>query len=103
MANNGLARRANSKRLFEFFAASTRHPCKFWSETLDMFRFFLDKTTWNEQWKVSIEYSSFFEASIHKSLNILPDSITIRSDDHTASYRRIIFQLSFTRNRAIPL
>src|SRR5438067_11655736 len=103
MANNGLTRRANCKWLFEFFAASTHHPGKFWSESFYMFRFSLDKTTWNEQWKVGIQYPSFFEAIIHKSLNILPDSIAIRSDDHAASYRRIICQRSFTHNLVIPL
>src|SRR5438876_995330 len=81
LANNGLARRANSKWLFKFLTASTCHPGQFWSESLYMLSFFLDKTTRNEQREVGIEYTGFFEAGIHESLNILPDGITIRPDD----------------------
>src|SRR5438876_12334781 len=103
MTNNGLAGWANSKRFFKFLTASACHPGQFWSESFDMLSFFLDKTTWNKQREVGIEYPSLLEPSIHESLNILPYGIAIWPNDHTASHRRIVSKFSLTHYLVIPL
>src|SRR6266566_5080761 len=103
MANNGLARRANGKWLFEFLTASTCHPGQFWSKPCDMLCFFLDKTARNKHREVGIEHSGFLEAVIHVSLYMFPDGIAIRSNDHTAAHRRVVGQFRLTHYLVVPL
>ena len=68
-----------------------------------MLCFFLDKTTWNEQREVGIEYSGFLEAGIHELLNIFPDGVAIRPNDHAAAHRSIVSQFCLTYYLVIPL
>src|SRR5437763_16010231 len=68
-----------------------------------MLCFFLDKTTRNEQWEVGIEDARFLEPGIHEPLNMLPDGIAVRPDNHAAAHRSIVSQFCLTHYLVIPL
>src|SRR5438270_13158649 len=67
-----------------------------------MFRLLLQEAARNQWWKVGVEHSRFFKARIQEVLNVLPDGITIRPDNHTTTYRSIVSQFSFTYYLVVP-
>src|SRR5205807_7431002 len=56
IANNGFAGGTDGQWFFQLFTASTRHPCHLRRKSFDVLRFFLQKTTRNEQREVCIDY-----------------------------------------------
>src|SRR5438552_16652448 len=103
IAYNGFAGGTDSQWFFQLFTASTCHPCHLRRKPLDMLRFFLQKTTRNEQREVSIDHSSFLETCIQETLNMFPNGITIRSNNHAAAHRSVVGQLCFTYYLVVPL
>src|SRR6266516_6395661 len=61
VTNDRLAGRTNSKRHFEFLATTTRHPCDFGGETLDVLSFALQETAWDKYRDVSIYNVTLFK------------------------------------------
>src|SRR6266496_3070792 len=102
MTNDRLAGRTNSKRLFEFLAATTRHPCDFGGETLDVLGFALQETAWDKQWEVSIDNVSLFKTPVQVLLDVFPDGIAVRTNNHAATYGRVIGQFSLAYYLVVP-
>src|SRR5215471_6396390 len=69
VANNCLAGRTDSIWLFQFLAATARHPRHFRRESFNMFGFSLQEAAGDEQREVGIDYPRFLETCIHMMLN----------------------------------
>ena len=72
------------------------------SESLDVFRFFLEKTFGNEQGEIGILMTRLFEHRIERLLHLFPDGVPVWPDDHAALDRRIIRQLGCSNHIRVP-
>src|SRR5574344_1827451 len=61
-------------------------------KTLNVFGLLAEKRLGDKQRQIGIDVTSFLKTAIKLSLHLLPDSIAIRLDYHTASYSRIFSQ-----------
>ena len=79
------------------------NPCYFWCKSFHMILFLLKQTLRDQHWQIYILYPCLFESPVQFMLNIFPDCITSRLDNHTSLYTCIISQFSFFYNVCIPL
>ena len=68
-----------------------------------MILFLLEKTLRNKHRHVYIFHANLFKSSVQFLLDILPDRITGRFDDHTALYAGIVDEFRFLHHIGIPL
>ena len=68
-----------------------------------MIFFFLQKALRNEERHIYILNSGFLKAAVQLMLDVLPDCITSRFDDHAALYACVVTQLCFFYHIRIPL
>ena len=79
------------------------YPCNLRCKAFYMILLFLQKTLRNEHRHIYILYTCLLKFCIQLSLNLLPDRIACRLDDHTALNAGVITQLCFLYHIGIPL
>ena len=83
LAEKSLGGRSYAKTLSELFATAYSNPSTFRSKALNVVFFLLQKAFRNKHWHIYIFVTCFLKTSVEVSLNIFPDSITVRADNHT--------------------
>ncbi|OPZ11773.1 MAG: hypothetical protein BWZ06_01645 [Bacteroidetes bacterium ADurb.BinA261] len=98
--DNGFGSGTNHKFFFEFgfgidnyatavgciFQTIMSNHSTFFSKTFHMFGFATQIRFWNKKRKIGINMSGFFKHIVELSLHFFPNCITVRFDDHTATY-----------------
>lgn len=79
------------------------HPCYLRCESLNMILFLLEQALRDEQRHIYVLYTGLFKTAVKLLVDVLPDCVTCRFDDHAAFDRRIVNQLCFLNNIGVPL
>ena len=92
----------HDQRLFQLFTAGVRDNSNFRCEALDMLRFFMKKAFGNEQWKIRVLVACVLEHGVQCLLHLLPDRVSVGTNDHAALDRRVIRQFGCGNHVGIP-
>ena len=84
VANDGLRRRPDYIRLFEFLAARDGHHRQFRGEALHVFGLLLQEALRDQERKVAILVAGGFKSVIEFPLQQLPHGIAVRLNHHAA-------------------
>ena len=98
-----LGGRTYAKSFLKRFQTSVSHPGNLRSKTFYVILFFLKKRLRNKHRHVNILYPCLFKSFVKLMLDIFPESITCRLDDHAAFHAGISAQFRFFYHVGIPL
>ena len=98
-----LGSRTDTKSVLQLLISAVSYPCDFGSEALNMVLFLLEKAFGDEHRHTNILVACSLEHTVKDSLDILPDSIAVGTDDHTALDACILYQLCLFADIGIPL
>ena len=73
------------------------------SKTLNVLGLFREERLWDEQWEVCVLCTSFLKHLVELLLHLLPDSVTIRLNYHTATYSTLLCQVGLNYQVVKPL
>ena len=79
------------------------HNCTFLRKTFHVLRLAAEERLRDEERKICIHMSCFLEHLVEHLVHLLPDSITVRLDHHTASYCRALCKIRLHNKVVIPL
>src|SRR5699024_2541221 len=79
--NDRLGGRTDGPRLLKFAVATVRNPGDLGCEAFDMVRFTLEHPLRDEQREVGILNAGRFDTVVERTLNVLPESVPVRSDN----------------------
>ena len=98
-----LRSRSDTKSFQQLALPAMRHPRHLRRKAFHMIFFFIQKTFRNKQRHIHVLYSGFFKTTVQFVLDIFPQRVSCRLDNHTAFHRRIIDQFCFFYYIGIPL
>ena len=112
--NDGFTGRTNDQRFIQLsrrlqstlaviFQTVMGDHCTFFGKAVHVLRFLFEEALGNEQWEIRIAVTGFFEPSIQITLDVLPDGVPPRLDDHAPSDRRGLGQISGLDDLLVPL
>ena len=102
-ANDGLGSWAHDKLLFERSVANMCDKRDFGRETFHVIRFFDKITIRNKHREIRVFVSRCFETSVELFLNVFPDLVTVRANDHRAFDRAVIDKRGLENDVGVPL
>ena len=79
------------------------HPRNFWRKSLNMIFFLFQKALRYKHWHVHILYTCPLKCSVQLLLNLFPNRIACRFNNHTTLHTRIITQLRLLYHVCVPL
>ena len=94
---------ANTKSFVKLFVTANSYPSTFRSKALNMVLLLLEQTFGDKHRHIHIFVTCFLKSSVKVSLDILPDSITVWTDNHTSLNTAIINKLCLFYNVGVPL
>ena len=103
IAEQRLRSRTHAHALLQLLQSAMCYPCNLRRKALYVILFLLKQALRNQHRKVYILHARLFETAVQLMLNVLPDCIACRFDDHAALYACVITQLCFFYNVRIPL
>ena len=103
LAEKRLRCRAHAKPVLELFVSAVSYPRNLGSKALNVIFFFLQKALGDKHRHTNILVTQRLETRVKVFLNVLPDSVAIRSDDHTALYAGVLDKLCLFADVGIPL
>ena len=68
-----------------------------------MILFFLQEPFGDKHGHVDVFVSRFLETAVQDALDVFPDRVTVRTDDHAALHGRILNEIRLLDNIGIPL
>ena len=77
--------RSDTQTLRQFVQSALRHPCHFRRKSLHMIFFFFEKALRDKERHVYIFNTGLFKSAVQFFLDVFPDGISRRLEDHTAS------------------
>ena len=95
--------RAHAKPLLQRFRAAHRHPGHLRREAVDVVRFFLKQGFRNEHWHVDVLHAGLLKAAVQLFLDIFPERIARRLNDHEALHGRVFHEFRLLDDVRIPL
>ena len=75
----------------------------FGSKALDVLGFFHKITVRYQHRKVSVGVTGRLKASVHFALDIFPDSVAVRANDHRTLDRTVVDEFGFEHYVGVPL
>ena len=84
VADDGLRRRTDDVRLFQFLAAGDGHHGQLRREAFDVLGFLVQKALRDQQREIHVLMAGGLEAVVELALQQLPDSVAVGLDDHAA-------------------
>ena len=102
LAEENLTRRAYAQALTQLLAAAFRYPGHFRRKALYVVFFLLQEGFRDEQRHVNVLVTRRLKAIVQFMLNVFPDRVAVRLDDHAAFYAGVIHQLGFFNNIGVP-
>ena len=103
IAEQCLRCRSDAETLRQRVQSAVGYPCNLRCKSLHVILFFFEQTLRNKKRHVYILHAGLFESAVKLFLDILPDRIACRTDDHTSLYRGIIDQLRLFYHVRVPL
>ena len=103
LAEESLGGRTNTEPVLKLLISSVSYPCNFRSKALNVILFLLKKAFRNEHRHTNVFVAGFLEHSIKDMLNVLPDSIAVRANYHTALNAGIFDEFGFFADVSVPL
>ena len=98
-----LRSRTHAHALLQRLQSSVRHPCHLRRKSLHMVFLLLKQALRDKHGQIYVLHPGFLKSPVQLLLDIFPDGIACRLDDHTALYTRIIDQFRFLHHICIPL
>ena len=95
--------RTHAETFLKRFQTAVCHPGNLRRESFHMILLFLKKRFRNKHGHVHVLHACFFEFPVKLMLDIFPEGISRRFDDHTSFYAGIPAQLGFFYHVGIPL
>ena len=95
--------RAHDQFLLEVLVAAARHPRHLRRESVDMFLLFHEQAFGNEQREIRVDVARRLESRVQEALDVLPDRVAVRTDDHAALDRRVVGHLGALHHVEVPL
>ena len=86
LAEKSFRRRTDRKSLGETVLSANCYPSALGSKALNVILLALKKALRNKHWHINVLVSELFKSRVKIVLNILPDSVSVRTDHHTALY-----------------
>ena len=102
LTEKSLGCRTNAKPVLELFVSAVSYPRNFRRKAFNVVFFFLQKALGDKHRHADILVTQCLETSVKVFLNVLPDSVAIRSDDHTALYAGVLDKLCFLADVGVP-
>ena len=102
LAEENFTRRAYAQALTQLLAAAFRYPGHFRRKALYVVFFLLQEGFRDEQRHVNVLVTRRLKAIVQFMLNVFPDRVAVRLDDHAAFYAGVIHQLGFFNNIGVP-
>ena len=90
IAEQSLGSRTHAKSLLKRIKTAMSHPCNLRGKTFYMIFLFIKKRLRDKDRHINILYTGLFKTTVKLFLNVLPDRITCRFDDHASSDAGII-------------
>ena len=103
LAKQGFGCWANTKSFVKLFVTANSYPSTFRGKALNMVLFLLEQAFGNKHRHINIFVTCFLKSSVKVSLDILPDSITVWTNNHTSLNTAIINKLCLFYNVGVPL
>ena len=95
--------RTHTEPFFQLFASAVGDPCHFRCKAFYVILFLFEQAFRNKHRHADIFMSGFLKHAVQNMLHILPDGVTIRTNDHTALDAGVFDKLCFFYNIGIPL
>ena len=103
LADNRFAGRADNEFFRERNVADVRDERDFGSKALDVLGFFHKITVRYQHGEVSVGVTGRLKASVHFALDIFPDSVAVRANDHRTLDRTVVDEFGFEHYVGVPL
>jgi hypothetical protein len=100
--DNGLGGRAHHQRLLQLFAAAVRDHGQLRGETLHVLGLFAQVAFRDQEGEIGIDMAGGLEAAVQRLLDVFPQGIAVRPDDHASFDRRVIGQLGLQDDVGVP-
>ena len=94
---------ADTEPLIEFLLAAHGDPGDFRGKTFDMVLLFLEQALGDEHGHADIDMAGLLELVVKDALDVLPDGISVRPDDHAALYAGVADKLRLKADVGVPL
>ena len=95
--------RTNYKALSELILSTHGNYCALGSKACNVILFLLQKALRDKHRHINVLVTELLEARVKIVLNVLPDSVAVRTDDHTALNAGIVNKLRFLYYVCVPL
>ena len=102
VAEQGLGCRTDAQALFELLTAADGDPGALGREAFDVVLLFVEEALRNEHRHVDVLVSGLLEITVKNALDVFPDGIAVRTDDHTALDARVADEFCFLADVGIP-
>ena len=103
LAEKCLRGRTNYKSLGKSVLPAYGYDRALGRKSRNVILFLLKQGFGNKHWHINVLVSELFKSRVKIVLNILPNSVSVRTDHHTALYARIVYQLRLFYYVRIPL
>ncbi len=94
--------RTDAKPFLKLFAAAVSDPGNLRSKAFNVVFFLLKEAFRNEHRHIDVLVTGILEHSVKDALNVLPNCIAVRADNHAALYARIFNKLRLFNDIGIP-
>ena len=95
-------RRPDDEPLFELFVAAAGDPRHLRREPFDVLLLLHQEALGNEQREVRVHVAGRLEPRVEQPLDVFPDRVAVRPDDHAALDGRVVGQLGAADDVEIP-
>ena len=103
MTDDGFRRGTNHQRLGELFAPANRYNGQLGRKAFDVMLFLVYETARNQQRERYVLMARGLEAAVERLLDIFPESLAVRANDHAAADGRVIGELRLEDQLVVPL
>src|ERR1035438_5268871 len=101
-ADDRLAGGTHCEALLEILAAPAGHPRDLRVEALDVVRLLLQVRLRDEEREVHVLVAGALDHVVERPLDVLPQRIAVRTDDHATAYWRVVGKLGTTDHVRVP-
>ena len=103
LAEERLGGRAHDKALGEMILSADSNYSTFGRKAVDVILLLLEQAFGDKHRHIYVLVSESLESCVEVVLDILPNSVSVGADDHTALNARVIYQLCLFYNVGVPL
>ena len=100
--DDGLRGRPDGQPFLELLLAADRHPGHLGREALDVLGLLLQEALGDEQREIGVDVAGGLDPAVQEPLDVLPDGVAVRADDHHPLHRGVVGQLGLLDDLEVP-